>query len=225
MTSISTSLDRVSAAIERAAIRAGRDPGEIILVAASKKTGIAQVQAAMQWGQGIFGENRVQEARAKFVDSGLIEKIDALHLIGPLQSNKVKKVVGIFDLIHSVDSLRLAEKIEKEAAQQSITQSILLEVNIAGEDSKHGIPFVETPALVQAIRTLPHLSLLGLMALPPATDDPENARPYFSKLRILGQHLGLDKFSMGMSGDFEVAVEEGATWVRVGTAIFGKRAN
>lgn len=223
MISIAASLDQVSSAIEKAAIRAGRKPDDITLVAASKKTEIAQVQAAMRWGLRIFGENRVQEAREKFVDSGLINQIDALHLIGPLQSNKVKKVVGVFDLIHSVDSLKLAEKIEKEAARQSITQAILIEVNIAEEESKHGISITETTHLVKAMRTLPHLSLLGLMAIPPATKDSEEARPYFSKLRRLGEGLGLCKFSMGMSGDFEVAIEEGATWVRLGTAIFGRR--
>lgn len=223
MQSISEALDRVSAAIEKAAIRSGRNPGDITLVAASKRTDIAQVEAAIHWGLCIFGENRVQEAHAKFVDSGLIKKIGALHLIGPLQSNKVKKVVGIFDLIHSVDSLRLAEKIEKEAARQSITQSILLEVNIAGEESKHGVSVTETPNLVKDIRALTHLKLLGLMTIPPATDNPEAARPYFAKLRILGESLQLHKFSMGMSSDFEVAIEEGASWVRPGTAIFGRR--
>ncbi len=223
MISISAALDRVSDAIEKAAIRSGRSPGDVTLVAASKTRDIPQIQAAIRWGVRIFGENRVQEARAKFVDSGLIHKIDALHLIGPLQRNKVKKAVGVFDLIHSVDSLGLAEKIEKEAARQGMTQAILIEVNIAGEASKHGIPVSETPGLVKAVRTLPHLALQGLMTLPPASKDPETARPYFSKLRQLGQELGLNKFSMGMSGDFEVAIEEGASWVRPGTAIFGRR--
>lgn len=223
MHSISQALDRVTTAIEKAAIRSGRKPSDITLVAASKRTDIAQVEAAIAWGLRIFGENRVQEAHAKFVDSALIKKIDALHLIGPLQSNKVKKVVGIFDLIHSVDSLRLAEKIEKEALRQSITQSILLEVNLAAEGTKHGLSITQTSHLVKAIRKLPHLNLLGLMAIPPKTSDPEEARPYFSKLRRLGESLHLHKLSMGMSGDFEVAIEEGATWVRPGTAIFGRR--
>lgn len=223
MHSISEALDRVAAAIEKAAIRSGRKPVDITLVAASKRTDIAQVEAAIAWGLRIFGENRVQEAHTKFMDSGLIKKIDALHLIGPLQSNKVKKVVGIFDLIHSVDSLRLAEKIDKEALRQSITQSILLEVNIAEEENKHGISVAQTANLVKAIRELSHLKLLGLMAIPPKSADPETARPYFSKLRKLGESLHLHKFSMGMSADFEVAIEEGASWVRPGTAIFGRR--
>lgn len=221
--SISESLNTVSRAIQRAAERTGRDPREVTLVAASKTATINQVEEAMKWGLRTFGENRVQEALTKFVDSGLRQEIHALHLIGPLQSNKVKKVVGIFNLIHSVDSLYLAQKIENEAARQSITQAILVEVNIGAEASKHGVSVKETPRLVEAILNLPHLSLLGLMTLPPACDDPEEARPYFAKLRQLGQGLGLHQFSMGMSSDFEIAIEEGATWVRVGTAIFGRR--
>ncbi len=223
MHSISEALDRVSTAIKNAAMRAGRKPGDINLVAASKRTKITQVEAAITWGLRVFGENRVQEAHAKFLDSALIKKIEALHLIGPLQTNKVKKVVGLFDLIHSVDSLHLAEKIEKEAFRQNITQSILIEVNIAGETNKHGVSVEQTPNLVEAVRKLPHLQLLGLMTIPPITDSAEAARPYFSKLRKLGERLQLYKFSMGMSRDFEVAIEEGATWVRPGTAIFGSR--
>ncbi len=223
MHAISEALDRVSTAIENAAIRAGRKPSDVTLVAASKKTEILQIETAIAWGLRIFGENRVQEAHAKFLDSALIKKIEALHLIGPLQTNKVKKVVGQFDLIHSVDSLHLAEKIEKEALRQGITQSILIEVNIAGEENKHGVSLAQTPNLVEAIRKLAHLKLLGLMTIPPLTESPEAARPYFSKLRKLGESLQLHKFSMGMSRDFEVAIEEGATWVRPGTAIFGRR--
>lgn len=223
MCSISESLNTVSHAMQRAAERAGRDPQEITLVAASKTATINQVKEAIKWGLRTFGENRVQEALTKFVDSGLRREVHEIHLIGPLQSNKVKKVVGVFDLIHSVDSLSLAQKIENEAARQSITQAILVEVNIAEEESKHGVSFEETPRLVEAILKLPHLSLLGLMTLPPACDDPEESRPYFVKLRQLGQGLGLHQFSMGMSSDFEIAIEEGATWVRVGTAIFGRR--
>jgi hypothetical protein len=223
MKSISEALDRVSAAIENAAIRSGRKNKEITLVAASKRTSIAQIEAAIAWGLRIFGENRVQEAHTKFVDSNLINKIDALHFIGPLQTNKVKKVVGVFDLIHSVDSQHLAEKIEKEAARQSITQDILVEVNIAEEESKHGISIANAANLVEGIRKMPHLSLLGLMAIPPATENAEAARPYFSKLRSLGESLQLHKFSMGMSSDFEVAIEEGASWIRPGRAIFGGR--
>ncbi len=223
MFSIPDALDQVSSAIQNAANRVGRNPNEITLVAASKTTTLDQVKEAEKWGVRIFGENRVQEGIAKFLESNFIKSIDALHLIGPLQSNKIKKAVGFFDLIHSVDSLKLAEKINREAERQSIMQSILIEVNIGGEESKNGVSIKETSILVKAIQPLTHLSLLGLMTLPPATENPEEARPYFSTLRHMGNDLGLDRFSMGMSSDFEVAIEEGATWLRLGTALFGRR--
>ncbi len=224
MAEITITLDKIKTAIEKAAKRAGRTANEITLVAASKRVSLDRIQEAAQAGLSDFGENRVQEAIAKFEASGLKTKIGALHLIGPLQSNKVKKAVGFFDLIHSVDSLRLAERMEKEAARQNLVQDILIEVNIGGEASKQGVSTEETPALVEAIRRLSHLSLLGLMTLPPYRADPETVRPYFAALRKLGQGLALDRFSMGMSADFEVAIEEGASWVRIGTALFGKRA-
>lgn len=223
MFSIPDALDQVSSAIQKAAFRAGRKPTEITLVAASKTTTQDQIQEAAKSGVRVFGENRVQEGITKFLESNFMSHIEALHLIGPLQSNKVNKAVGFFDLIHSVDSLKLAEKMNREAERQSIMQSILIEVNIAGEENKHGVSIKYCSKLAKAIRPLSHLSLLGLMTLPPLTDTPEEARPYFSTLRHMGNDLGLDRFSMGMSSDFEVAIEEGATWVRLGTAIFGKR--
>ncbi len=223
METITESLNRVSNAISEAAKRAGRSPQDVTLIAASKTTEAIQVKTAIQWGLRNFGENRVQEGIKKFIETGLIKEIDRLHLIGPLQNNKVKKAVGVFDLIHSVDSLRLAEKLNQEAEHQSIQQDILIEVNIGGETNKHGVSIQETPLLVKAVQSLPHLSLLGLMALPPLTETAEGARPYFATLRQLGNDLGLHRFSMGMSSDFEIAIEEGATWVRIGTAIFGSR--
>ncbi len=223
MSQMSESIEGVNTAIQNAAKDSGRNPEEITLVAASKTTGIHQIREAIQWGVRTFGENRVQEGVTKFLNSDLIKEIDSLHLIGPLQTNKIKKVVGRFDLIHSVDSLRLAEKIEEEAERQAITQSILLQVNIAGEKSKHGISAKEAPSLVKRIQSYPHLSLLGLMTLPPPVNNAEEVRPYFTTLRRLGHLLGLYQFSMGMSSDFIVAIEEGATWVRIGTAIFGER--
>ncbi|MFQ5587996.1 MAG: YggS family pyridoxal phosphate-dependent enzyme [Nitrospiria bacterium] len=225
MNTIHEALTRVSGAIQTAAERAGRSSQDITLIAASKRVAPEQVEAAIAWGVHNFGENRVQEGRAKFLETGLAQKIDGLHLIGPLQRNKVNKAVGVFDVIHSVDTLPLAEKINQEAERQSIRQSILVEVNIGGETSKHGVSVQETPALVKKVQALPNLALLGLMTLPPRSNDPEAARPYFSALRRLGNDLGLMRFSMGMSSDFEIAIEEGATWVRIGTAIFGRRIN
>ncbi len=206
--------------IRKAAIRAGRSEREITLVAASKGVGVEGIREAAASGVTHFGENRVQEAHAKFPS---IEGPLFIHLIGSLQTNKVKDAVGFFNLIHSIDSLLLAKKIAQEAEKRSITQQILVEVNIGGEESKHGVSMNTVSPFVDAIRALPHLSLLGLMAIPPQTPTSEEARPYFAKLRTLGNALGLTRFSMGMSSDFEVAIEEGATWVRIGTALFGPR--
>ncbi len=225
MSAIADALDRVSHAIQQAAKRSGRSPGDITLIAASKTTTPAQVESAINWGIRYFGENRVQESIKKFIDTGLIRKIEGLHLIGPLQSNKVKKAVGVFDVIHSVDSLKLGEKINQAAQKLSIQQKILIQVNIGAEQSKHGASIEETPRLAAAFRTMPNLSLRGLMAIPPMTESAEKTRAYFSALRHLGHDLGLYQFSMGMSSDFEIAIEEGASWIRVGTAIFGRRTD
>jgi len=224
MAELAAAIEKVKTAIQQAAERSGRPATSIHLVAASKRVPLEVLRKAAVAGISIFGENRVQEGIAKFEATGFKKDIAALHLIGPLQTNKVNKAVGLFDLIHSVDSHRLAERIEKEAARRGIVQAVLIEVNIANERNKHGASVGETPGLVEAIRSLPHLSLLGLMAIPPQSADPEGARPYFAALRELGHRMGIDRFSMGMSGDFEVAIEEGATWVRVGTALFGRRA-
>ncbi len=223
MTEISHSLGRIQTAVHRAAKRSGRHPDEITLVAASKRVPLERIEEAAISGIRVFGENRVQEATSKFMGSGLMEKIDSVHLIGPLQTNKVKRAVGFFDLIHSIDSVHLAEKVAQEAKKRSLTQAILVQVNIGGEESKHGVSVKETAQLIETVRRQKHLSLLGLMTIPPYFTDPERTRPYFSALRDLGIPLGLRHFSMGMSADFEVAIEEGATWVRIGTALFGQR--
>jgi len=225
MGEIAQAVGRISARIEEAARRCGRNPAEITLVAASKGVDLEQVREAVGSGIYTFGENRVQEARAKFLESQFLEenRSVAVHLIGPLQTNKVKQAVGFFSLIHSIDSVRLAEKVAQEAEKRRTTQPVLIEVNIGEEASKRGVSIKEAPRLVAEVRKLPSLSLEGLMALPPPTPEPEGARPYFSMLRKLGHDLGLNRFSMGMSADFEVAIEEGATWVRIGTAIFGER--
>ena len=210
----------VSARIAHAAKRSDRDPSDICLVAVSKGMPREVVNEAIAAGIEVFGENRVQEAVDKFSDQ---KGGCALHLIGSLQTNKVSKAVGFFDLIHSVDSIRLAEMISKEAVRRSIVQPVLVQVNVGDETTKGGVSVSDAPWLVEAMRQLSGLKLLGLMAIPPRVSDPESARPYFAALRKLGLSLGLYQFSIGMSGDFEVAIEEGATWVRIGTALFGLR--
>lgn len=226
MGEMARAVERIAARIQEAARRCGRNPAEIALVAASKGVGLDRVREGAEAGIETFGENRVQEARAKFLESRFLEenKRASVHLIGPLQTNKVKQAVGFFSLIHSIDSIRLAEKVAQEAEKRQITQPVLIEVNVGEEATKRGISIKEAPGLVTQVRKLAPLSLEGLMTLPPFTSEPEGARPYFSMLRRLGEDLGLNRFSMGMSADFEVAVEEGATWVRIGTAIFGKRS-
>lgn len=223
MFNISDAFDKINERIQNAALRSGRDVSEVVLVAASKRIALEDIKAAAHAGVAVFGENRVQEGIAKFETTGFIKEIDALHLIGPLQSNKVKKAVGLFDVIHSIDSLHLAQKIDKEAGVQGIQQAVLIQVNIGGETSKHGVKPEQTADLVAAIHQLPHLDLQGLMTLPPRSEDPEGARPYFAALRNLGKGLGLSRFSMGMSSDFEIAIEEGASWIRIGTALLGQR--
>lgn len=214
--------------IQEALARSGRGADEVIHIAASKGTTSAQIDAARRCGIGDFGENRVQEAEEKFAPpdtTGLPSDLPrpVLHLIGPLQTNKVRKAVGFFDLIHSVDRLSLAEAISREAERRAITQAVLVQVNIGAEPTKHGVAIEETPRLVEAVRAFPALSLLGLMAIPPQGTDPEDARPYFARLREIGRMLGLTRLSIGMSGDFQIAIEEGATWIRVGSALFGPR--
>ena len=216
--------------INRAAEKADRDPASVRLVAVSKTVSVEQVRMAIETGAGILGENYVQEAQEKF--SALSALSATWHFIGHLQRNKARHVVRIFDLIHSVDSTRLADELNKQAGKVNKTQPILIQVNLAGEKTKSGIPPEETETLVRHISTLPHLSLQGLMTMPPYFNAPEKVRPYFRQLKILRdriidmsiENIGMNELSMGMTGDFEVAVAEGATLVRVGTAIFGARA-
>lgn len=213
-----------------ACARAGRDEHAVRLVAVSKTHPVASLRAALDAGQGIFGENRVQEALPKIEALGPAAEF---HFLGHLQRNKVNVVVGAFALIHSVDSVRLIEALEKRAAQLECVQPILLELNLAGEASKTGAPLDTLPAMLQALAAAPHLEVRGLMTVPPYDDDVEAARPVFRQLRTLCEaciaqgtlHVagGHPELSMGMSHDFEVAIEEGATLVRIGTAIFGER--
>ncbi len=227
-TTIATNLNKVIKRITQASLRAGRDPKDIQLVAVSKTVPAETVREAIKAGVTILGENYVQEARGKIEEIGHTPRWD---FIGHLQSNKAKYVVDLFDIIHSVDRLSLAREINKLAEKQGKTIKILVQVNISGEEAKSGIDPGGVCDLVKKIVCLPNVSVEGLMTMPPFFDDPEMARPYFTALRKLqdtlreemGEYIDLKELSMGMSGDFEVAIEEGATLVRVGTAIFGER--
>ncbi|HYU26038.1 MAG TPA: YggS family pyridoxal phosphate-dependent enzyme [Thermoanaerobaculia bacterium] len=209
----------VRARIAAACVRAGRDPAEVTLVAVTKVFPADYVEHAIAAGIADIGENRVQEARDK---KPLVRGGARWHLIGHLQSNKAKDAVRLFDVIQTVDSLDLAQKIARAAEAAGKRQEVLLQVNIGNEEQKSGAERADVPALVEVLRGIDALDLRGLMAIPPvgAADD---ARRYFRELRALRDRVGVEQLSMGMSEDFEVAIEEGATIVRVGRAIFGSR--
>ena len=212
-----------------AARACGRNPETIRLVAVSKTVPTARVRQAVQAGATILGENYIQEARTKFND--LATTPVSWHFIGHLQSNKAKYAVRLFDLIHSVDSLKLARELDKQSRKINKIQEILIQVNISKEASKSGVNAKDTLSLLKDISRLENLSVKGLMTMPPYFNAPEKVRPYFTALRDLRDRLdqqgllnvGLNELSMGMTGDFEVAIQEGATLVRIGTAIFGDR--
>jgi hypothetical protein len=217
-------LQHVRERVAEAAARAGRPAGSVRLLAVSKTKPAEQIREAYAAGQRDFGENYVQELCAKA--AALADLTDIrFHLIGPLQRNKVKLVVPVVSLVHTVDRASLAEELSKRAAAAGRMLPVLLEVNVSGEASKAGCSPEEAPSLAAAVRELPGVALRGLMTIPPDTEDRELARPYFRRLRELRDALGADlpELSMGMSHDFEIAIEEGATIVRVGTAIFGAR--
>jgi len=225
--SLAANVRQVQAEMAAAARRAGRDPGEVRLVAVSKTVAAARVREALAAGVEVLGENYLQEARAKMDEVGGPAR---WHFIGHLQTNKAAQAAGRFELIHSVDRLKLLTALEAAAARQGLTQEILLEVNLAGEASKSGVAPQDLPELLAAALEQPHLRVRGLMAMPPWLPDPEAVRPYFQELARLRAELAkkfpaarLTELSMGMSHDFAVAIEEGATLVRVGTAIFGAR--
>jgi len=205
--------------VERAAERAGRSPADVTIVAVSKGFPPSAIDEAVVAGIADVGENRVQEAAAKIV--ALRPLPITWHLVGHLQTNKAKTALELFDIIHSVDSLHLAEVLSHP--DRSGPLPILLEVNAAGEASKFGFSPSEVAAAAQAVARLPHLDLRGLMTVAPFVSDPETVRPVFRELRRLRDALGLRELSMGMTDDFEVAIEEGATLVRIGRAIFGER--
>ena len=216
--------------IARAAGRAGRDPSHITLIAVSKTFGADAVRAAAAAGQIHFGENKVQEAQTKRVATGDLKIV--WHLIGHLQSNKAKKAAVEFDVIHSIDSADLVRKIDTAAAALGRPITLLVQVDLAREATKHGAAEDDLQSIFQAAAECSAVKMSGLMLIPPAADNPEDARPWFRKLRETRDRLisqGVDpghltELSMGMSHDFEVAIEEGATMVRVGTAIFGSRS-
>ncbi len=226
--SIAENLRTVEDRIAAAAKRANREPSSVRLIVVTKTVDVDRIREAVAAGAVILGENRVQEAKAK------IEKLGSIahwHLIGHLQSNKAKYAVKLFDLIHSVDNLELAKEIDRQAAKIGKIQNVLIEVSIAGEAQKAGVGLDRTVDLIKEAAKFKNIAIRGIMTVPPLLDDPEAVRPYFRKMRELADgirkenspNVNMKELSMGMSGDFEVAVEEGATMVRVGTAIFGKR--
>jgi len=221
-------LIQVQENINAACKRAGRNPNEVTLIAVSKTKPLSMIEEAYAAGMREFGENKPQEMRDK---AKLFEFPVHWHMIGTLQSNKIKYVVGTATMIHSVDSLALAAAIEKEAAKKELVMDILLEVNIAEEDTKHGFNTEEIYSAVKEISAYSHLRLRGLMTVAPYTENAEENRIYFKKMKELLVDINvknidniiMDCLSMGMSSDYEVAIEEGATMVRIGTGIFGER--
>jgi len=212
----------VEGRIRHAVERNGRKRSEITLVAVSKKFSAGRIREAYHAGIRDFGENYVQE----FVEkrSELANLSDArFHLIGHLQSNKARIACEIFDVVQTVDSARLLGRLNAAAAERNKIIEVLLEVKLSAEQAKSGAQPEEVPQLLRAAGDCPHLKVTGLMTMPPWSDDPEHSRPYFQQLAELGRRYGLPQLSMGMSGDFELAIEEGATLIRVGTALFGRR--
>jgi PLP dependent protein len=220
MTDIRANLERVRERVARAAERAGRRAGDVLLVGVSKTVDAERIRQAIDAGVPALGENRVQEARDKIADLG---HPVPWHLVGHLQTNKVRDALELFDVIQSLDRLDLAKELDKRARARDRTVDTLVEVNVAGEASKGGAAPDGLTALLETIAGLTHVKVRGLMAIPPEAKEPEASRVWFRALRKLGERHGLSELSMGMSGDFEVAIEEGATVVRVGTAIFGPR--
>jgi pyridoxal phosphate enzyme (YggS family) len=223
MSAVRENLLRVMEKIEKAARKAGRDLNTIKLVAVSKTVEVARIKEAIEAGVSILGENYVQEAQKKIEEIG---KPVPWHFIGHLQSNKTKYAIRLFDMIHSLDSLPLAEELNRRAEQGDQVIKVMIEVNLSKEATKFGTDEEKVLNLGKRIQHLKHLSLEGLMTMPPYFDSPEMSRPYYVALRELEKKMAkegipMKELSMGMSNDFEIAIEEGATYVRVGTAIFG----
>ncbi|MGI9086809.1 MAG: YggS family pyridoxal phosphate-dependent enzyme [Chthoniobacterales bacterium] len=226
MEAIARNLEAVQTQIARAVEKSGRKPEEVQLIAVTKKQDAEKVRMAFDAGQAIFGESRVQEARAKIP---LLPAAVRWHFIGHLQKNKIRHALPLFELFHSIDSLDLAADLDRIAADEGLRPRVLLEVNLAGEGSKIGFAPEKLRAEIEALLQLPRLNIEGLMTIPPLAAAAEDSRGYFAQLRELRAQLEtefavhLPQLSMGMSNDYAVAIEEGATLVRVGTAIFGGR--
>jgi pyridoxal phosphate enzyme (YggS family) len=220
MDSLRANLDQVRGRIAAATQRAGRRTDEVMLVAVSKTVAPERIDEALALGISTFGESKVQEAKAKIP---LVSSRARWHFIGHLQTNKARDAVELFELIHSVDSLKLAAELNKCAEHAGKRLAVLLEINVSGGARKFGIKPEDLNGMLGQIAALPRLEVQGLMTLAPFAEDVEKARPYFRRLRELRNAVGLRELSMGMSNDFEVAIEEGATIVRIGTAIFGER--
>ena len=228
MNTIRDHLNEVRENIQKACEKAGRSPQEVTLIAVSKTKPLFMLEEAYEAGARDFGENKVQEIMDKYPQ---LPSDIRWHMIGHLQRNKVKYIVDKVALIHSVDSLRLAETIENEAAKHNVTVPILIEVNVAQEESKFGLKTEEVLSLVESVAALPHINIKGLMTIAPYVEDPEENRGIFRQLKKLSvdiaakniNNVNMSVLSMGMTGDYQVAVQEGATMVRVGTGIFGER--
>jgi len=236
MSSIKENLLRVLERIEKAAQKAGRDPKGIKLVTVSKTVTAARIREAIEAGVSILGENYIQEAQKKIEEIGRPASKERFgggrpvswHFIGHLQSNKAKYAIRLFDMVHSLHSLTLAEELNRRAEQADRVVKVMVEVNLSREATKFGTDEEMVFTLAKRVQTLRHLSLEGLMTMPPYFDSPEMSRPYYTALRNLEERMvregvPMEELSMGMSNDFEVAIEEGATYIRVGTAIFGPR--
>ncbi|MBI4962798.1 MAG: YggS family pyridoxal phosphate-dependent enzyme [Desulfomonile tiedjei] len=227
---IAENLAKIRARIASSATRAGRSPDAVRIVAAAKGQGRQGIAEAISAGINIIGHNYLQEAEQETA-AETRDRVK-LHMIGHLQRNKAGKAVALFDVIETVDDARLASALDGRASLAERVVEVMIQVNLSGEPQKSGIPEDQVEGMVDAIRRLPFLQLKGLMTMPPFFDDPDRARPYFARLRELSETLiarailtaDMDELSMGMTGDFEVAVEEGATLVRIGTALFGPRA-
>jgi pyridoxal phosphate enzyme (YggS family) len=223
---LTATFDMVRDRVREACRKASRDPATVRIVAVSKQMPVSKIRQLLETGHKLFGENRIQEALAKIPE---IDQPAEWHMVGHLQTNKARQAVGLFSLIHSVDSMRLLTELDRVAALRGLEQSLLIQVNLSGETTKSGVTEEALPALLDACATLDHVRLCGLMTLPPRVDTPDEARVWFSRLRELHEaastRLGivLPELSMGMSNDFEAAIAEGATLVRVGRAIFGER--
>ena len=228
MGELTINLEKVEARVAAACARAGRDRSDVTLIAVSKTKPVPMLEEIYSDGVRDFGENKVQEICAK---QPVLPDDIRWHMIGHLQTNKVRQVIDKACMIHSVDSLKLAQVIEKEAAKKDLIVPVLFEVNVAEEESKFGARAEETAAIIQEISLLPHVRVRGLMTIAPFVDDPEENRPVFRRLKELSvdiagkniNNVSMCDLSMGMTGYFEVAIEEGATFVRIGTAIFGAR--